>query len=339
MFEHQIINDYFLSKTITRADVREGIGDDCAIVDIPADKELVLTTDMYLAGIHFPYPVHAINKECLDCLTAIFNPKITPAYDIGYKAAACNLSDIAAMGAMPTWVTLALALPAINPHWLDEFSHGFMELLNQHNVALVGGDLSRGALGVTVQAHGLVDKGCAIMRSTAQPGDIIYVSGELGSAAYALHLIQHDGDLQILQHVLPAFTHPQPRIELGLALQGVASAAMDLSDGLSSDLSRMIVASRCGAKIDIERLPINALLVKHLTETERYNFAFSGGEDYELCFTVPADKASQVNVISEQLNLPLTAIGEITQTPGIQVLNENEKYAKLKKSGFEHFEG
>lgn len=338
MFEHQIINDYFLSKAVNRPDVRVGIGDDCAIVDIPADKELVLTTDMFIAGIHFPYPAKAVNTECLDCFTAISNPQITPAYDIGYKAAAVNLSDIAAMGAEPTWVTLSLAMPAVNPHWLDEFSHGFMELLNQYNVALVGGDLSRGPLSVTVQAHGLVDKGHALLRSTAQPGDIVFVSGELGSAAYALHLIQHEGDITLLREVLPALTHPQPRIELGLALLGIASAAMDLSDGLASDLARLQTASQCGSKIDLEKLPINPLLLENLT-TKCYNFAFSGGDDYELCFTVPANKVEQVNALSQLLNLPLTAIGEITQTSGTQILNGVEKHAKLKASGFEHFKG
>ena len=339
MFEYQIINDYFLSKTISRADVKVGIGDDCAVVDIPADKELVLTTDTLIAGVHFPYPAKAINTECLDCLTAISNPKITPGYDIGYKAAACNLSDIAAMGAEPTWVTLSLALPAINPQWLDEFSQGFMELLNKYHVALIGGDLVRGPLSITVQAHGYVDKGKAILRSTAQPGDIIYVSGELGSAAYALHLIQHEGDIALLQKVLPALVHPQPRIELGLALQGIATAAMDLSDGLASDLARLQIASQCGSKIDLEKLPISRVLRENLTANESYNYAISGGDDYELCFTVPANKMPQVAALSQQLNLPLTAIGEITQTSGTEILNQNEKYAKLNPSGYEHFKG
>lgn len=339
MFEHQIISDYFLSKAIDRPDVKLGIGDDCAILDIPAGKELVVTMDMYNACVHFMYPKKARDKNCIDCLTAIANPKITPAYDIGYKAAAVNLSDLAAMGAEPAWMTLALSLPEINPHWLEEFSAGFMDLLKRYDMALIGGDLSRGPLGICAQAHGFVDKGKAIRRDTASPGDAIFVSGNLGAPSYVLDLIRNEGDIKLIQQLLPTLIHPEPRVDLGLALRGIASAAMDISDGLATDLARLQLANQCGSTVYLDQLPVPALLHEHLSAEDVYEYAFAGGDEYELCFTVPPEKIAEVEKISLQLNIPLTRIGELDATAsGTRLLNGGEIYAKLKRTGFEHFE-
>lgn len=337
MFEHQIIEDFFLDKLFHRPDVLVGIGDDAAIVTVPDNKQLVVTMDTFTAGIHFPYPIEAVDKLCLDTLSSVTNPNITPAYDIGYKAAAINLSDLAAMGAEPAWATMSLSIPEVNSQWLEEFSTGFSDLLKRFKVTLIGGDLCRGPLSITVQLQGLVDPGKTILRSTINVDDLIYVSGELGTAAYAFDLVKREGDIGLLQKVIPALNQPQPRVELGRALVGVATAAMDVSDGLCSDLSRMLRSRHFGAVVDLAMLPINNVLKQNLAEADIHQHAFTGGDDYELCFTVSPDSVEQVEQISQELTIPLTQIGKITSMPGITLLNGGENCAKLKKHGYEHF--
>jgi thiamine-monophosphate kinase len=339
MYEHHIIEEYFLNKSLHRSDVIVGIGDDAAVVTVPAGKQLVLTMDTLNAGIHFPYPKKASVQQCYGKVTAENHEAITSPYDIGHKSAAVNLSDLAAMGAEPAWVTLSLSLPETSSHWLEEFSNGFMGVLNRFNTALIGGDLNRGALSITVEAHGFVNKGKAILRSTAQPGDLIYVSGKVGTAAYALALLQAQTNPKILEQVLPALNRPTPRVELGLALRGIATAMMDLSDGLSKDLTRILRASHYGAVVDLQACPIENILRDNLSLEQAYHYAFTGGDDYELCFTASPDDKEKIADISRQLNLPLTEIGRITHMPGITLLNADENCAKLKKSGYDHFEG
>lgn len=339
MYEHHIIEEHFVRKSVHRPDIIVGIGDDAAVVTVPDGKQLVVTMDTLNAGIHFPYPKSASVKQCYDKLSASLNNTITSPYDIGYKAAVVNLSDLAAMGAEPTWVTLSLSLPETSSRWLEEFSQGFTDVLNRYNVALIGGDLNRGALSITVQAHGLVDKGQAILHSTAQPGDLIYVSGTLGSAAYALALLQAADEAPVLQQVLPALNQPTPRVELGMALQGVVTAMMDLSDGLSKDLTRMLRACHYGAIVDLQKCPVDNILTQQLPIEQIYQYVFTGGDDYELCFTISPEQQETISTISEQLSIPLTEIGRITHMPGITLLNADENCAKLKNSGYDHFEG
>lgn len=338
MYEHLIIQDYFLRKNHHRHDVAVGIGDDAAVLDVPSDKQLVVTMDTLNAGIHFPYPDTAVSMHCYDRVTAESKLGVTSAFNIGYKAAAVNLSDIAAMAAMPAWVTLSLSLPEMNTQWLEDFSDGFMGLLNQFNTTLIGGDLNRGPLSITVQAHGLVDKGKAVLRSTAQPGDLIYVSGEVGTAAYALALIKEGcTDEALLAKVLPALERPQPRIELALALREHVSSMMDISDGITADLSRILRMNNYGAIIDVSQCPVSPILQEHLDVDTQQQFAFIGGDDYELLFTIESDKAAVLDAISTKFGIALTQIGRITHMPGITLLNADENCAKLKKVGNDHF--
>jgi thiamine-monophosphate kinase len=223
MDEFQLIRHHFSGLTSSQRGVALGIGDDCALLQIPAGFEMAVTTDTLAAGRHFP--------------------EHTDAFDIGWKALAVNLSDLAAMGAEPRWFTLALTLPSADTHWLTEFGHGLKALAEQYKVALVGGDTTRGALSLTLTAMGLVPTGTAIRRSNAQPGDLICVTGTLGDAAFALtHL--HDSALP--EFLKLRLNRPQPRVQSGLALRGLAHAAIDLSDGLAApQLLTPVFLCRC----------------------------------------------------------------------------------------------
>jgi thiamine-monophosphate kinase len=334
MHEASIISEFFLNKNQANTGVITGIGDDGAVLALPANQQLVISMDTLNAGVHFPYPANAALHQCIE---PSINLNTTDAFSIGYKAAAVNLSDMAAMGATPLWATLSLSLPEINLHWLEQFSEGLFSLLNPHNVALVGGDLNRGSLSMTIQLHGSVPAGQALLRSTAQAGDVIVVSGEVGSAAYALDLLQTQPEHPLLAKLLPALKQPTPRVALGKLLLGVATSAMDLSDGLSMDLSRLLNASHCGAVIYMQTLPINPILHQALSSEAMCQYAFTGGDDYELCFTLPKEQVHHLDTWREQLDLPLTEIGYLTRMPGITLLNAPENAAQLKQSGYGHF--
>lgn len=319
MTEFDLIKKYFSTQLEHRADVKVGIGDDAAVVTVPSGYELVITTDTSVAGVHF----------LVD----------TPAYDIGYKSLAVNLSDLAAMGANPAWITLSLTMPEANENWIQEFCAGFFTLANRFQVQLIGGDLTKGPLSITIQAMGFVPQRQALLRSTAKPGDLIYVTGTLGDAGLALnHLrgeieLRRDYELMAVQRL----HQPEPRIATGLALVGVAHAAIDISDGFAADLNHILAASHVGAKIYVDKLPLSDALTHTLTRENAIALALTAGDDYELCFTLPANQHEKIEKILATIPCRYTCVGEITKNKGLELYYaDGKKYVGTTK-GFEHF--
>ncbi|MEW6313546.1 MAG: thiamine-phosphate kinase [Pseudomonadota bacterium] len=296
-----------------------GVGDDAALIRPAPDKELAVSTDMLLAGTHF-FPD-------------------ADAYQLGHKALAVNLSDMAAMGATPRWVTLALALPAADEAWLGAFSRGFMELAAAFEVDLIGGDTTRGPLAVCVQIMGEVLAGQALRRSGAQPGDEIWVSGTLGDAALGLAALR--GEIQLdeaeLAACLPALHRPVPRVALGQALLGLAHSAIDVSDGLCADLGHILETSGVGAMIEFAVLPKSAVLQRHLAEPAALRALLAGGDDYELCFTAPRDARKTLLELSRKSGVTLTRIGRIEAGQGLRVLDFSGAPMQIAEGGFDHF--
>ena len=249
-----------------------------------------------------------------------------------------NVSDMAAMGAQAKWATLAIALPEINDSWLDSFSKGFFACAEQFGVDLIGGDTTRGPLTISVQIMGEVPAGQALKRNEAQIGDDVWVSGRLGSAA--LGLAQLQGKLKLkneLVSCLNALNAPMPRAALGLALRGIAHSCIDVSDGLLADLGHILKASNCGATIDLEKIPCIDYFKKDLNNTKLQQMLLAGGDDYELCFTAPKRNRENIDLLSKQLDLSLTVIGEVRMDIGLQPYYKNKHLAILKQ-GFDHFE-
>jgi thiamine-monophosphate kinase len=306
---------------VPRADVRVGIGDDGAVLRVPRGRQLVVAMDTLVAGVHFPHD--------------------TAPADIAWKALAVNLSDLAAMGAEPAWATLALTLPRAQRRWLDEFARGFAQLARAHRVALVGGDTTRGALTITVQAHGLVSPRGTLLRGAARVGDAIYVSGSLGDAAAGLAIAQGRmrGVARAVAKTLCArLDRPTPRVALGAALHGIAHAAIDVSDGLCADLAHVLDASRVGAAIDASALPSSSALRRAVPDAKaRRHWQLSGGDDYELCFTAAPRAAARVAQLARTLRLPLTRIGTITRRRGLRVLDERGAEMRMSEFGYAHF--
>jgi thiamine-monophosphate kinase len=269
-----------------------GIGDDCALLGPDAAQSLAVTSDMLVEGRHF---------------FSNANPQW-----LGHKALAVNLSDLAAMGAKPVGFTLALALPNANADWLAQFSQGLFRLAQQWQCPLIGGDTTQGPLTICITALGHVPFGAAIKRSGANVGDDIWVSGTLGDARLALGALRSEWPLNqsSLEAVLPRMHEPQPRIALGMQLRGIASSALDVSDGLLGDLRHILNASQVNAEVLIDQLPISCTLAEQ-TEHLRRQCAANGGDDYELCFTAPTSKRMEVESLSTTL-LPLTRIGSIS---------------------------
>lgn len=281
------------SMAQTRTDlVQLGIGDDCALLQPDAAQSLAVTSDMLVEGRHF---FAGANADWL-----------------GHKALAVNLSDLAAMGAKPIGFTLALALPNANPDWLTQFSQGLFRLAKQWQCPLIGGDTTQGPLTICITALGHVPANAAIKRSGAKVGDDIWVSGSLGDARLALGALRSEWLLaqSSLEAVLPRMHQPEPRIALGMQLRGIASSALDVSDGLLGDLRHILKASQVNAEVLIDQLPTSRTLAEQ-SEALRRQCAANGGDDYELCFTAPASKRMQVESLSTAL-LPLTRIGSIT---------------------------
>lgn len=307
MNEFQIIQQYFNQQKISRSDVLLGIGDDAAIVTVPKDQQLVITTDTCIAGTHFPND--------------------SAAFDIGYKSLAVNLSDLAAMGATPAWFTLALTLPNADDDWLKEFCRGLFELAHPYHIQLIGGDLTRGALSITIQAMGFTHPNEVLRRDKAMVGDLIYVTHTLGDAALALALLKKQ------QVVPPALLNrlnrPEPQIDIGKKLRHFAHAAIDISDGLAADLQHILERSEVGAIIDVATLPLSHDLTALTTEEEAIHFALTGGDDYELCFTIPENHI-------HQLDFPCTCIGKITAHKQLDLRYHGHPYT-TKLLGYQHF--
>ncbi|HCC12263.1 MAG TPA: thiamine-phosphate kinase, partial [Atlantibacter hermannii] len=293
--EFSLIARYFDRVRSSRRDVETGIGDDCALLTVPDKQTLAISTDTLVSGIHFL-------------------PDICPR-DLGYKALAVNLSDLAAMGADPAWLTLALTLPEVDEAWLEAFSDSLFELLNYYDMQLIGGDTTRGPLSMTLGIHGFVPNGRALKRAGAKPGDWIYVTGTPGDSAAGLAILQNRltvNNAVQANYLKERHLRPTPRILQGQALRDIASSAIDLSDGLISDLGHILKASDCGAHVALDALPFSDTLRENVTREQAELFALTGGEDYELCFTVPELNRGVIDVALGRLGVPYTCIGQIT---------------------------
>ena len=314
MSEFDLIKRHFTRNT---PGALLGVGDDAALLQVEAGKVLAVSSDMLACGTHF---------------FADADP-----YLLGHKTLAVNLSDLAAMGAQPKWATLAICLPERNEAWLANFSAGFFALAERYGVELVGGDTTRGPLNLCVTIFGEVSPKQALRRSGARVGDEIWVSGHLGGAALALAHLQGRVVLQDEEFALcaPALHSPEPRVALGLALCGVAHAAIDISDGLLADLAHILEASGVAAQIDYPALPISDVLRRYPQHAA--SCALSGGDDYELCFTVPVSRHAEVLAIGERLGLALTPIGRILAGSGSQVLDGAGNPINIESGGYDHF--
>ena len=341
MSEFDIIRRHFTRATPSAL---LGVGDDAALLQVSNGNVLAVSSDMLVCGTHFFVDADP--------------------YLLGHKTLAVNLSDMAAMGANPRWATLALSLPKVDEAWLEQFSAGFFALTQQHGVELVGGDTTRGPLNLCVTIMGEVPQRLALRRDGAQAGDEVWVSGTLGDAALGLAHLQDKIDLpeDARIHCLAALHKPAPRVALGMSLRGVATSAIDISDGLLSDLGHILERSQVGAEIKFSLLPVAEVLRKNLPppslplsgeESEassltregwgRLEVSFiqhcllSGGDDYELCFTAPVPRHADILAIRAKLNLPLTRIGKIVAGQGCTVCDAQGKPLKIESTGYDHF--
>ena len=293
-----------------------GIGDDAAVLSCPDGLELVVTMDTLVSGVHFNADADAV--------------------DIAHKALAVNLSDLAAMGAAPGWYFLALTLPAMDETWLKRFSEGLAALSERAEIQLAGGDTTSGPLSITITALGWVDSGRALGRSGAQKGDLVVVSGTPGLAAFALEQIKQGKDPG--EDVLQALHRPEPRLALGRALPGLATACIDISDGLAADLSHICEASAVGAAVNLHRLPV-AEALNVLSPERRWEHQLGGGDDYELCFTLPPEREADLRALAGHANTSLTVIGVMTADREVAFLREDKTRYKPSRAGFDHFAG
>ena len=301
------------ARVATRADVVLGIGDDAALLAPPPGRQLVVTADTLNDGIHFP--------------------RGTSPADVGWKALAVNLSDLASMGAEPAWCTLSLSLPQSDPAWIEGFLDGFLDLAGQHGIALVGGDTTRGPLSIAVTAMGLVEPGRALRRDGARVGDEVWVTGTLGDAAGGLALL----DREPVPALRARLDRPTPRVAAGRALAGIATACVDVSDGLLADLGHVCARSHVAARIDVDALPASAALMEVIGEADRIALQASGGDDYELCFTAPADAGADIGAVSAQLGLRITRIGRIVAGEGVHPVDAKSQPWSSPRRGYDHF--
>lgn len=308
MDEFSLIRQYFAGMTEPRSDVVLGIGDDCALLQPPSGEELAMTTDTLVAGRHFP--------------------EGTSAYDIGWKSLAVNLSDLAAMGAQPRWFLLALTLPEATPSWLADLAAGLRDLARQHGMALVGGDTTRGPLSITITATGSVPTGQALRRDRARPEDLVCVTGTLGDAALALRSPHADPALS------DRLNRPTPRVNAGLALRGLAHAAIDLSDGLAGDLGHILEASGVGAEIFADELPASSAFQQFVPPEQRLTLQAAGGDDYELCVCLPESALADARA---RLEVSLTVIGQISARKGLRILDAGDQELAVSLTGYRHF--
>ena len=317
--EFDIIKRFFYSDDNHPEHIRVGIGDDAAVISIPDGSEVVSSVDTLNQDVHF--------------LASI------PPAALGYKSLAINLSDLAAMAALPAWFTLSLSLPEYNEDWLNEFSAGLKKAARQFQCPLVGGDTTRGPLSISIAIHGFVPQGQALLRSGAKPGDVIYVSGTLGESGLGLKALLNpqnnvaDNPLtEELKKYIHAHYYPQPQIKLGEILRHFASACIDLSDGFVADLSHLLEASQVGANIQFDEIPCP---LASITEQERIA-AITAGEDYELCFCMAKDKEAEfLSAITGQHNVK--KVGEVVRQQDMKVINNQGREITLQHTGWDHF--
>ena len=309
MSEFDLIEKYFNWRNSNSNNL--GVGDDCALISIDTHQQIATSVDTLIEGVHFP--------------------KGTSASDIAHKALAVNLSDLAAMGATPKYFTLALTLPEFDESWLQDFSSTLRVLASQYQIALVGGDTTKGVLSMTLNVSGTINQGKALLRSAAQAGDRIFVSNRIGDAALAWRQIQQK--LTPSDQLLQRFNRPDPRVALGQALVGVANACIDISDGLEQDLGHILKRSNVGARIDLSQLPLGQEVQSYIQKTQDWCVALAGGDDYELCFSVAPENLKKLTKIEKNLKIKLKEIGVITQNQGIEKVGDFDK----KCSSYQHF--
>jgi thiamine-monophosphate kinase len=313
--EFELIERYF-ARGPGRPDVLLGVGDDAALLRVPPDSALVAATDTLVEGRHFL-------------------PGTAPRA-LGHQCLAVNLSDLAAMGADPCWALLSLSLPEAEPDWLAAFAEGFMALAARHGVALVGGDTVRGPLVLGVTALGLVPPALALKRSGARPGDVLFVSGWPGEAAAGLELLSGSQSPDAADPLVQRFLYAEPRLELGRELRGKASSAMDVSDGLLGDLGKLCSASGVSAELELDQLPISPRLAARFDGSTCERFVLGGGDDYELLFTLPPDRAGPAAVAALESCCKLTRIGRIGPGAGVRCLRGGDTVA-APVVGYDHF--
>ena len=309
MNEFDLIHDYF-TWPIKDPSVTLGGGDDAALFSLNQGYQLVTTTDTLIEGVHFSTS--------------------TPAKDIAHKSLAVNLSDIASMGAKAKYFTLAITLPKKDQSWLKEFSDSLRQLSIHYEVSLIGGDTTKGSLTITITMIGMVESSKALTRSNARPGDGVYVSGTIGDAGFCFWKLSND--LVPSNQEIKRLNCPTPRIGLGVELKNLASACIDVSDGLEQDLSHILNASSVGAIIEVEKIPISEALHVHIKGTNDWSIPFCGGDDYELCFTIPESNQEALKKVSESCNVNITRIGVVTESLELQT----EGFDGPRKS-YQHF--
>lgn len=319
MTEFELIASYFNVDQPGRSDVVIGQGDDCAVVSTTAATQMAVTTDTMVSGVHFDDKV--------------------PPRALGHKLVAVNLSDLAAMGAEPAWLSLSITLPDVDKDWLHEFSAGLYELANYYNCQLIGGDTTRGPLSLTLTAHGLLPEGQHLTRHGAKPGDWIYVSGTLGDAAAALAGLRNDITLspEQSQSLEERLFYPTPRVTLGQTLRGLATSAIDISDGLGADLSHILQRSAVGARLQLNWLPLSPTL-SGLERSQQREFALCGGDDYELCFTIPEASRGSLQTALMHSGVDVTCVGQIEPQPGLRMFDD-EQEVLANAHGYQHFGG
>lgn len=315
MNEFQLIARFF-DWPACNADL--GVGDDAALMTLGAGMQLAVSADMLVEGRHFFAGADA--------------------FSLGRKALAVNLSDMAAMGAIPRWFTLSLALPEVNTGWLDPFSQGLRSMADEYGVTLVGGDTTCGSLTLAIQIMGEVEQNNALLRSGGLPGHDLWVSGHLGAAAATVmhrmgRISLHEDTLSLCQ---PCLDSPVPRVALGRCLHGVASAVLDISDGLLGDVRHICERSGCGAEIELLRVPYPPEL-NQLPEALLHEAILAGGDDYELCFSAPSTQRAAIEAISLELRLHLSRIGSLVARPGVRVMSPEGTPIQLVRAGFDHF--
>lgn len=317
--EFDLIHRLQARLAAARDDVVLGIGDDAALLQPVPGQQMVACTDTLVEGVHFL-------------------PGTSPA-DLGWKSLAVNLSDLAAMGADPAWALLALTLPGPDAAWLDAFMAGFNELASAHGLALVGGDTTKGPLAINVTALGQLPPGSALQRSGAQVGDGVYVSGTPGDAAAALQLLQSGANTAQHADLLMRLARPQPRVALGVALRGLASAAIDVSDGLLADLGHVGHASAVAMDVHVQLLPVSAALRRYdMTDTARLALQLGGGDDYELAFCMPLGHEATLAARLDPEDIGFSRIGEVRAGTGVRALDARGTPIHLDRAGWEHFQ-
>ena len=320
MSEQELIKKYFSRHQTACESVELSVGDDAAIVEPPKDSKLVVSTDTLNVDVHF----------YADC-----DPQA-----LGHKSLAVNLSDMAAMGARPLWATLNISLPKINHHWLEGFSNGLYDLANKHNVKIVGGDITKGPLSITITIIGSLNKNQALLRSNCQEDDLIYVTGYIGDAAFGLKLA-HDENREIdqddRQYFLTQLYRPEPRLDASRLLVRIVHSAIDISDGFLLDLQQMLKMSSKGAEIDINKIPISVPMRKYMGKIFDLEDILTGGEDYQLIFTIKSEDQDKLESAFLEQNIMITEVGKIVKGSSILLMKDNNPISLPNRLGFDHF--